>query len=139
MSGAYEMIRKVIVVIGMLVLAACGADEPTTRQTAAKHASAAADPARQVNSLADELLAHLRETSASVRMQSGLAVTELDDITPEYVQREAQFSRSMLARLDALNIAELPHEQWLLAKMLRHTFASGAESDNSGVAQKVIP
>ncbi len=126
------MIRKAIVLIVVVVLAACKADRSATVQSAKGVGSGAADtadPASQVNGLTDELLAHMRETSASVRMLSGLAVTQLDDITPQYAQREATFSRDMLARLDAVNIDALPHEQWLLAKMLRHTFASGAEGD----------
>lgn len=129
---SYEMMRKAVVVFGVIVLVACEAGRPPTAQTAARGSSGAidrADPAAQVNGLADKLLAHMRETSPYVRLVSGLPITQLDDMTPEYAQREAQFSRDMLARLDAVKIAELPHDQWLLAQMLRHTFASAADGD----------
>jgi uncharacterized protein (DUF885 family) len=92
---------------------------------------AVADGAGVVNALADELLAHLRATSAYVRLQSGLPVTSFDPITLEHAQAEAKLNQKMLARVDAVALDKLAHEQWLLAKMLRHTFASGAHADEN--------
>ncbi len=89
----------------------------------------AASATAQVDALADELLAHLRDTNADIRLRSGLPITRLDDLTPEQARRESEFCRERLARLDGIALAELPHEQWLLARMLRHTFASGANAE----------
>lgn len=94
-------------------------------------ASAAIDDAARVNALADELLAHLRAGSAYVRLQSGLPITEFDAITFEHAQDEAKFHKRMLARVNAIELDKLPHEPWLLAKMLHHTFASGAQADEN--------
>jgi hypothetical protein len=94
-------------------------------------ALAATDGAATVNALADELLTQLRETSAYVRMQSGLPIRAFDPITLVRAQEEAKFSKRMLARLDAVALEKLPHDQWLLAKMLRHTFASGTHADEN--------
>lgn len=92
---------------------------------------AGADGAATVNALADELLAHLRATSAYVRLQSGLPITSFDPITLEHARAEAKFNQKMLARVDAVALDKLSHDQWLLAKMLRHTFASGAHADEN--------
>jgi uncharacterized protein (DUF885 family) len=91
----------------------------------------ATDGATTVNALADELLAHLSATNANVRMQSGLPLTEFDPITIERAQAEAKFNQRMLARVDAVALDKLPHQQWLLANMLHHTFASGAHADEN--------
>src|SRR5580698_5660343 len=87
-------------------------------------AAQAADGAAAVTGLADELLAHLKATSAYVRAQSGLEIGEFDPITPEAAAQEATFNKAMLARLDAVKPESLPHEEWLLARMLHQTFAT---------------
>jgi uncharacterized protein (DUF885 family) len=79
-----------------------------------------------ITTLADELMAHLRETSGYVRMASGLPVSSIDDLTAERAQRESEFHRAALKRLEAVNLADLRGEPWLLAKLLRHTFQTGA-------------
>ena len=96
-------------------------------------AAATPDSGAGVNRLADELLAHLQETSVYVRLQTGLKITALDPISIEHEQAEAKFNSAMLARLNAVTLDTLPHEQWLLAKMLRHTFESGAHADEEWV------
>lgn len=113
------------VVLGGLLLAACHKNEPAATDPAVAQQDATA----QVNQLADELLAHLRETSVYVRQQSGLPVGHFDPVTLENAQQEAAFSKGMLARVDAIALDQLPHEQWLLAKMLRHTFATGERAE----------
>jgi uncharacterized protein (DUF885 family) len=93
--------------------------------------AAVTDRAAAVNSLADELLAHLRAKRAYVRLQSGLPITEFDPLTFERAREEAEFNRQMLIRVDAIALDRLPHEQRLLAEMLSHTFASGARADEN--------
>lgn len=91
----------------------------------------AADGSNAVTALADELLAHFKATSAYIRAQSGLPVGEFDPITPESAQAEAKFSRAMLARLETIDLAKLPHGDWLLARMLHQTLATGSFADQN--------
>lgn len=88
----------------------------------------AAKAVEQINAQADELLKHLQETSAYARLQSKLPVTRLDDFTPEQAARESEFSRVHLKQMDQIALAGVPHEQWLLAQLLRHTFESGVHA-----------
>lgn len=111
-----------IAVLGLTLAGGCGRKQAEEQALAADTSAAAA---AEVNKLADELLEHLRSTSAYVRLQSGLPVTELDDLTLEQAQREAEFNRAALARLQTIDIAGLAQEQWLLAKLLEHTYESG--------------
>jgi uncharacterized protein (DUF885 family) len=90
--------------------------------------SAAAKAVEQINAQADELLKHLQETSAYARLQSKLPVTRLDDFTVEQAARESEFSRVHLKQMDRISLAGVPHEQWLLAQLLRHTFESGVHA-----------
>src|SRR3984957_21248892 len=90
--------------------------------------AAAAKAVGQINSQADELLKHLQETSAYARLQSKLPITRLDDFTPEQAARESTFSRVHLKQMDQIALADVPHEQWLLAQLLRHTFDSGVQA-----------
>jgi uncharacterized protein (DUF885 family) len=98
---------------------------------AASTAPATVDGSDPVNSLANELLAHLQATSAYVRLQSGLPIAAFEPVTLARAQEEAKFNQQMLARIDAVALANLPHEQWLLAKMLRHTFRIGAHAEEN--------
>src|SRR5580698_6624003 len=84
--------------------------------------AASAKAVEQINAQADELLKHLQETSAYARLQSKLPITRLDDFTPEQAAREGEFSRAHLKQLNQIALAGVPHEQWLLAELLRHTF-----------------
>ena len=90
--------------------------------------AAAAKAVEQINAQADELLKHLQETSAYARLQSKLPVTRLDDFTVEQAARESEFSRVHLKQMDQIALAGVPHEQWLLAELLRHTFESGVHA-----------
>ena len=90
--------------------------------------AAPAKAVEQINAQADELLKHLQETSAYARLQSKLPVTRLDDFTVEQAARESEFSRVHLKQLNQIALAGVPHEQWLLAELLRHTFESGVHA-----------
>lgn len=74
------------------------------------------------------MLAYFRDTSVAKRLQNGLPITHLDDLSIEQARRESEFSRRSLTRLESVDIDTLPHEQWLLARMLRHTFETGAQA-----------
>lgn len=114
--------RRYLTGVRALIVAALLAGGPV--------AAAAGSPAA-VTTLADELLAHFTATSAYVKAQSGLPVGEFDPITLKRARAEAAFNKAMLARLDAVDLAQLPHDQWLLARMLHQTFATGAYADQN--------
>jgi len=82
-----------------------------------------------VDTIADDLLAQLKDTRAYVRSRSGLQVTQFDDTGFEATQREAAFNRSMLDRVNQVLKSDLPYESWLLAGTLRQRFATRARAD----------
>jgi uncharacterized protein (DUF885 family) len=84
-----------------------------------------------VDSLAKEWLAHQRQVHAYVRLQSGLSIDEFDPVTLQASRQEARFNQQMLRRLDALPRSGLPHEQWLLAMILRHALVTGADAEQA--------
>jgi len=115
------------VVLASIGMVGCQKPEP-----AAPPATASApDASKQVTGLADELLARLEQNSALVRLQRGKPVDAFDPITLESAQADAKFGRAALQRLDAIALDSLPAEQWLLAKLLRHTFAMQAHAEDS--------
>lgn len=114
--------RRLLKVMQFLALATLFASGPI---------ASAADGRAGVTGLADELLAHFKATSAYVRSQSGLPVGTFDSITLKRAQAEATFNKAMLARLDAIDLAALAHDEWLLAGMLHQTFATGAFADQN--------
>ncbi len=94
-------------------------------------AAPAADTTKPISALADELLARMRDTSAYVRLQSNLPITELDPVTLERARQRAAFAGKMLARLDAIESDKLPHDQALLARMLRSTLRTDSYADQN--------
>jgi uncharacterized protein (DUF885 family) len=116
-----------IVLIGLSLAACQKHDQPA----ATAPATTAPDGAAAVNALADELLARLQKTNSLVQLQRGVQVDAFDAITFEFAQEEAKFYQQQLARLDAIALDALPPEQWLLAQMLRHTFASRSHAEES--------
>jgi uncharacterized protein (DUF885 family) len=123
--------RSSKLVLGMmltaLLLTACQKHE----QPAATVPTTAPDGSAAVTTLADELFAHLRQTNSFVQLQSGLQIDTFDPVTLEFAQAEAKFHQQRLARLDAIETDALPGEQWLLAKMLRHTFETGTRAEEN--------
>lgn len=114
------------VMLGMLGAGGCGKPEP-----AASVATVPADAARQVTALADELLAYFEQNSALVKLQRGRQIDAFDPITIETARADAKYGRDALQRLDAIPVDRLPAEQWLLAKLLRHTFTTQANAEDS--------
>jgi len=108
------------VVLALALTAGCGKKEPSA-PAVDPSAAAVAD----VNKLADELLEHMRASSSYVQFLSNVPVTQIEDLTPEEAQKEADFHRAALARLKAVKIADLPQEQWLLSRLLEHTYDQG--------------
>lgn len=118
--------------LGCLLLSTLlGAAQAAPAASARAGSAAAAGDAVTITSLADELLAHLRANSAYARLQDGLPITEFDPITIARAREEAEFNQRMLTRIDTVELGRLPHEQWLLAEMLRHSFITGAHADEN--------
>ncbi len=124
------MVRKLLigsaVALAALVTVGCQKPEP-----AATSAVSPEDASKQVTVLADELLVNLEQTYAMVKLARGAPIDGFDPITPEAAQAQATFGREALQRLDGIAIDRLDGEQWLLAKLLRHTFATQANADKS--------
>jgi len=99
-------------------------------QAAAGAGAALQNTTAPVNALADDLLAHLKQTSTYVQLKSGMRVTDLDDLSFDAARREAAFNREMLARVDRILQSRLSHDQWLLAKILRQRFVSRARAED---------
>lgn len=122
---------RTIMIGSAVVLATLGAAGCRKPEPPAIAATAPADAAKQVTVLADELLAHVEQSYAMVKLQRGKPVDAFDPITLEAAQADAKYGRDALQRLDAIAIDSLPAEQWLLAKLLRHTFATQAHAEDS--------
>ena len=82
-----------------------------------------------IHHLADDMLAHLRQTSAQARRRSGMPIESLDDLSFDAARREAAYCREGLAALEHIPLGELGHEEWLLARLLRHSFVSGIDAE----------
>jgi uncharacterized protein (DUF885 family) len=124
------MPMRTLAAIFMFCTVCAGTELSVAATDAGKTPAASAAPAAQVGALADQLLDHLHKTSSYTRLLSGLPITRLDDLSPAEAGREAAYCRRALAQLDRIPLAALPHEQWLLARMLRHYFASCEHADS---------
>jgi uncharacterized protein (DUF885 family) len=122
---------RTFLAVSAVLLATLGAAGCQKPEPAATSAAAPADASKQVTMLADELLAYLEQNSAMVKLQRGKQIDAFDPITLEAAQADAKYGRDVLKRLDAIAIDSLPAEQWLLAKLLRHTFTTQANAENS--------
>lgn len=125
-----SIVRRILigsaVVLASLVSAGCQKSEPP-----ATAAAPAVDASKQVTVLADELLAHLEQTYSMVKLRRGVPIDAFDPVTLEAAQAEAKYSQESLSRLDGIAVDSLTGEQWLLAKLLRHTFATQANAESS--------
>jgi uncharacterized protein (DUF885 family) len=52
-------------------------------------------------------------------MKLGLPITELPDVSIEQARKDAQFSESILAKLETISVEELTHQEWLSLELLR--------------------
>ncbi len=73
---------------------------------------------RMLNAITDELFQHRQATEYSVRVQTGLPITELADFTLETVEKEAAFAQGLLDRLQAIPVDTLPHDQAIMKALL---------------------
>ena len=115
------------VVLATLGLVGCQKPEPAATFTTAPPA----DASKQVSMLADELLGYYEQNSALVKLQRGKQIDAFDPITLEAAQADVKYGRDGLQRLDDISVDSLPAEQWLLAELLRHTFTSQANAEDS--------
>lgn len=81
-----------------------------------------------IDQLADDYLAHLRATNAQIRRRCGLPVTQLDDLSFEAAEREADYCRNGLSALRNVALDALDPDHWLLARLLQHSFQSGVDA-----------
>lgn len=72
----------------------------------------------QVRALAAEYWTHQLDTSPALRLQHGLAVERLPDLSYEGSEREAAYARDLLARLAEVDAAALDHDRWLTRAVL---------------------
>jgi uncharacterized protein (DUF885 family) len=114
-----------IAVLALALTAGCGRKQEEQSQSAADTSAAAA---AEADKLADELLEHLRSTSAYVRMLSNLPVSEIDDLTFEQAQEEADFHRAALERLRTIEIDRLTQDEWLLVRLLEHGYETAVHA-----------
>jgi uncharacterized protein (DUF885 family) len=124
-------IVRTMMVVSAVVLATLGAAGCRKPEPAATSAAQPADASKQVTALADELLADLEQHSAMVKLQRGEQIDAFDPITLETARADAKQGREALRRLDAIAIDGLPSQQWLLAKLLKHTFTAQANAEDS--------
>ena len=88
-----------------------------------------AAPSAALRWLADRLLARLEATNISVRLQRRLPFDRFPDFTPGHALEEARFNRHMLERLKSVSTGSLPHQEMLLAGILKQSFESGTTAD----------
>jgi len=90
---------------GVLLLAtACAgerAPEPAAEQVAA------------LSAIADEVWERRIADSPQLRMWQGLPVESLPDLSYEKAEADAQFAQTVLDRLAAIDVAVLPHDDWI--------------------------
>jgi uncharacterized protein (DUF885 family) len=110
--------------VALSLLGACGQKQQPTPETGARQVNATAE----VDGLADELLERWRVRNSLVRMQSNLPVTQIEDLTFEEAQQEADFNRAALTRLRTIDLSGVPEDRWVLARLLEHTYEQGANA-----------
>jgi uncharacterized protein (DUF885 family) len=82
-----------------------------------------------LDSVANQLQAHLLATQAYVRFLSKLPVEEFDELTYERAREDSKFNKKVLAQLDAISTEALPHDQWVFARILHHALQVGSGAD----------
>lgn len=96
------------------------------------------DAGAAVSWLADVLLDHLENVDFGTRVQRRLPLDRLPDLSLEAAQRQVQFSRQMLDRLQIIDTQRLPHETQLLAGILRQSLVVGLSAEKDFWYQFVV-
>jgi uncharacterized protein (DUF885 family) len=104
-----RFILLLLTVFAVALLSACG------RQSAPTDS-----PVTMLDAATDELFQHRQATEYSVRVQTGLPITELADFTLETLEKEAAFAQGLLERLQAIPADSLPHDQAIMKALLEH-------------------
>ena len=86
-----------------------------------------ADSAAEVRAVAEEMWAHVLAREPMLRLREGLPIERLADLSYEAAAEDAEAARRWLARLDAVDGAELSHDDWLTREALRWDLAIGVE------------
>ncbi|MEM8963724.1 MAG: DUF885 domain-containing protein [Acidobacteriota bacterium] len=81
----------------------------------------------ELDAIADEVWTHLLDTQTLLRVQEGLPVTTLVDLSYERSERDVAWARSVLPRLDAIDDDALDHDRWLTKRVLQWSLGPAAE------------
>ncbi len=84
------------------------------------HDRARAEATARLQSLADEVWQYRLEHDPQVRLLQGIAVEKLPDLSYAAALRDAEFARSVLERLEAIDAGALAHDDWLTWALLRY-------------------
>ncbi len=99
-----------------LVLAALAGSLLSGALAAADEGGGAA--AARLDGIAQEFWDHRLEESVGLRLQEGLPVTRLPDLSYGHEAEAARWARGLLDRLEAVDPARLDHERWLSREIL---------------------
>ncbi len=77
------------------------------------------DSASAVRSIEDEVWEYTIEHQNLFRLKLGLPITKLQRVTLEQAQKDADFAKSILAKIEAIPTDDLSHEEWLSLELLR--------------------
>lgn len=123
--------KIVAAILALSLLGACGQKQQQAQvgtEQAKDAGGQRTNAAAEVDALADELLERWRVTSAQIRFQSNLPVTQIEDLTFDQAQKEADFNRAALTRVQAIDLSGLPEDRWVLARLLEHTYEQGTHA-----------
>jgi uncharacterized protein (DUF885 family) len=111
--------------------APAAAAAPAPAPAAGGAPAAAGTAAAQLAAIAADYWQHQLDEDLPVRMQEGLPIERLPDLSPEYAERDAAWGRALRERLARIDEAALGHEDWLTLALLR------TQADEAIAAQKV--
>ena len=113
------MTRRVLPLALALLVLACGTGTVP---------DAGPDPGQVVRDLADEVWQRQLEDRPLARLRAGLPVDSLPIPSEQEAREDAEFSRTLLERLDAVDESALEHDDALTAAVLRRDAAMTIES-----------
>ena len=121
--------KVIAAIVALSLLSACGQKQQPA-QIGAEQAKEGqrANASAEVDALGDELLERWRVTNAQIRFQSNLPVTQIEDLTFDEAQKEADFNRAALTRLQAIDLSGLSEDRWVLVRLLEHSYEQGTHA-----------
>jgi uncharacterized protein (DUF885 family) len=116
---------------GSVAAPSAGPSAPASAPAASSAVAPAGTAAAQLAAIAADYWQHQLEEDLPVRLQEGLPIERLPDLSPEYGERDAAWGRALRERLARIDEAALGHEDWLTLALLRN------QADEAIAAQKV--